>query len=196
MVAVAAWLGLTAQTVASAQLADHLGWAIVAMSRYFTVLMNCAVAVVFSCLAAGRRIGAAWLGGVSLCIALVGVVYHLLLQGFLVLPGYGVFANLMMHTVVPILVAAFWLALAPKGGLCWRDPWRWAMFVLVYFAYALARGALEGQAVYPFMDVEGLGWGRVLQTNMVIGAVLVAVAHAMVVLDGWLSRRATAASVI
>ena len=125
---------------------------------------------------------------VALAIVLVGVVYWLLLRGALELSGGAWVADLLLHSATPVLVPLWWLGFAPKGGLTGRDPWRWAALPVVYFAYALARGAAEGRYAYPFLDVGRIGWGQTLLTALVMGLGFVVGGFALV----WIDRRMAA----
>jgi hypothetical protein len=159
------------------------------MLRYFTVITNLLVAGVFARVAFGRTSARPLiLGGVTLTIILVGVVYGLLLTGLRELSGGDDFANLVLHKVVPILVPIWWLTFAPKGGLGWRDPWVWALLPLVYFGYGLARGAMDGVYPYPFMDLAKLGWPRTLAHAAGMAAGFLAAGFGLVWLDGRLAQ--------
>jgi hypothetical protein len=189
IVALVAWIGLAVQLRASIGLAGSAGAALWAMFRYFTVIANLIVAVVFTALAAGRAASAALLGGVTLTILLVGVVYAVLLHGLLELSGGAALADLLLHIVVPILVPLWWLAFAPKGGLARRDPLIWAILPLVYFGYGLARGANEGTYPYPFMNPAKLGWHLVLFNAFMLAVGFIAAGNFLIMLDRLLARR-------
>ena len=193
-VALAAIAGLAVQLVASAALAGSIPAAIWAMLRFFTVLTNLLVAVAFAALAAGARWPArpAVLGAAVLAIVLVGVVTALLLRGLVELSGGALVADFLLHTATPILVPLWWLAFAPKGGFAWRDPPRWALLPLGYFAYALLRGAGDGRYPYPFIDVAALGWPQVLANALAIAIGFLAAGAGLVALDRLLARRAAA----
>lgn len=160
--------------------------------RYFTIIANLLVAGVFAGIAAGRASFAApaLLGGVTLAILLVGVVYGLLLNGLLELSGGDKLADLLLHKVTPVLVPFWWLAFAPKGLLSSRDPWRWTTLPVIYLAYALARGALEGVYAYPFMDVPKIGWLRTEANALLMGVGFLAAGYGLVWLDRLIGRRA------
>ncbi len=184
LIALVAWVGLGVQFRASLAMTggDPVDTAWV-MLRYFTVITNLAVAITMSLVALGRRISPAMLGGVTLAIMLVGVVYVTLLRGLLELSGGAKLADSLMHYATPALVPLWWLMFAPKGKLAWRDPAIWSLFPLVYFPYALARGAYEGVYAYPFINVAKLGW-----TQVGINAVVIAGGFLVVALDGLLGR--------
>ena len=190
VIALAAWAGLGVQLHATHALLGALPEALWAMARYFTVISNLLAALVFSGLALGRP---AWasprlLGGITAVMLLVGTVYHLLLQGLRDLSGGASLADDLMHSATPVLVAVYWLLLAPKGGLTGRDPWRWGALPAAYFAYALARGALDGIYPYPFLDVARHGWPRTLAAGLVMGMFFVIIGQALAWLDKALAR--------
>lgn len=189
-VALVTWIGLAVQLRASTELAGSAGLAVWVMLRFFTVITNLIVAGVLTGIALGwpRCASPRLLGGVTLAILLVGVVFALLLNGLLELSGGAQLADTILHKVTPILVPLFWLIFAPKGGLTFRDPWIWAIFPFVYFVYALARGVVEGRYAYPFMDAAQLGWPQTLINGAVIALGFVVTGFAVVWLDGVMAR--------
>jgi hypothetical protein len=192
-VALVTWIGMAVQLQASTALVGSTGLAVWAMLHFFTIITNLIVAVVMTGLALGRPRFAEprLLGGVTLAILLVGVVFALLLNGLLELSGGAQLADTLLHKVTPILVPLFWLVFAPKGRLTFRDPWIWAILPLVYFVYALARGVVEGRYAYPFMDVAQLGWPQTVINGALIALGFVATGFALVWLDGMMARSRT-----
>jgi hypothetical protein len=193
LIALVAWVGLVVQFDASSvQAGSRLG-AVSAMLRYFTVLTNLALAVMFTSVALDRMIFAtpSLLGGATLAIALVGVVFTVLLRGSIELSGGAKLANFLLHYATPILTPLFWLGYAPKGLLDRRDPWLWMAFPLAYFMYALVRGGIEGFYAYPFMDVGRIGWMRTGINVAVIALGFVLAGQIMLWLDGRLTPRTT-----
>jgi hypothetical protein len=190
-IALVAWAGLAAQFGASLQQTGSAGGAVWVMLRYFTVITNLLLAVVFTGVAFGRKAFGApsLLGTVTLSILLVGVVYGLLLRGLVELSGGAKVADLLLHHATPILAPIFWLGFAPKGALRRRDPLLWALFPLAYFPYALARGSIEGVYAYPFMDVAKIGWAQAAINAVVIALGFILAGYAMVWLDGQFSTR-------
>ena len=185
LLALVAWAGLIVQFDATYASTGSLGQTLWILARFFTVLTNLLVAVTFSGLALGRRISPSLLGGVTLAIALVGIVYITLLRGLLELSGGALLADTLLHKVVPLLVPLWWLVWAPKGGLQRRDPWLWALYPLSYFAYAIARGLGGDKYPYPFMDVAAIGWPQTLFNSAAIALSFVAAGYALL----WLDKR-------
>jgi hypothetical protein len=156
---------------------------------YFTILTNGLVAVLFASVALGWKPAPRLLAGAALAMALVGIIYALLLSGLRVLEGQALFADFLLHTANPILVALFWLAFAEKGRLTMTDAFFWATYPLAYCVYALLRGAASGFYPYPFLDVGERGMAAVLVTAVIIAAAFIACGLGLVLLDRWLARR-------
>ncbi len=185
LIALVAWVGLAVQLQASIGLTGSAGAALWAMARFFTVLTNLLVALTFTVAALRGRASPFALGGATLAILLVGIVFALLLNGLVELSGGALLADALLHRATPVLVPVWWLAFSPKGGLKQTDPFLWMLYPLCYFAYALARAQLDGRYPYPFMDAGRLGW---LQTGL--NAVEVAAGFLLAgLLLVWLDRR-------
>jgi hypothetical protein len=163
------------------------GEAIWSMLRFYTVIGNALAAAVLAAIALGSRRAFSPLmtGGVTLNLALIGIVYAVLLRGLQKLTGLTVVTDFVMHDVQPLLVAGFWLVFAPKRALRWRDPWLWAVPPCLYFIYAMVRGQYEGRYPYPFINVDKLGWPQTLVNAAAICFAFVVAGWLLV----WLGRR-------
>ncbi|WP_170314096.1 Pr6Pr family membrane protein [Lichenihabitans psoromatis] len=190
VVAVTAWSGLAVQFAASFQQVGLVGVTVWVMLRYFTVLANLTTAIIFTGLALGQQrvFHPRMLGGVTLAMLLVGIVYAALLRGIFELSGGAILADFILHSVTPVLVPLFWLTLAPKGRLQWSDPWFWAMVPLAYLAYALVRGAADGLYAYPFMDVSRIGWAATAVNALSMGLGFLGAGFLLVGLDRVMGR--------
>lgn len=186
LVAASAWLGLAVQVDATLAATGSAAAALWVLLRYFTILANLAVALAFTRLS-WRRDGAspALFGGLTLNILLVAIVYRLLLAGTLAQTAQEKLADLFLHSVTPALVLVFWLMRVRRGALRYRDVVPWAAVPLLYFAYALARGAADGIYPYPFIDVGRIGWAATLVDAALIAAGFVAAGAGLV----WFDRR-------
>ena len=186
LVATSAWIGLAVQFSATLGTSGSAGAALWIIARYFTILINLAVALAFSALALRGRPGSpAVMSGVTLNILLVAIVYHLLLAGTLAQTPPEKLADLFLHSLTPALVMLFWLARVPRGALRYPDVVPWAAAPLGYFAYALARGTADATYPYPFMDVGRIGWAATA-----INAALIASGFLMAGLGlVWFDRR-------
>lgn len=186
VIAAAAWTGLAVQLAASYDLTGSLVQGLWAMVRYFTVITNLVVAVVFTGIALNvrRNASSAIVSGVTLAILLVGVVYGLLLRGLVELSGGALVADWLLHKVTPILVLAYWILFVPKGHLRRNYPMLWTILPVVYFAYALIRGKMEGRYAYPFIDAGQIGWVATAANGALIAAGFLFAGFALVWVDG------------
>jgi hypothetical protein len=156
--------------------------------RFFTILCNVLVLVVFALIALGVRVSPRIVAGTALAIVLVGVVYELLLSG-LNLTGGSAAANTLLHRVTPLVVPFYWLVFVPKGTLRMTDTLLWAVFPVAYLVYAMIRGNAEGIYAYPFLDLAANGVTQVAITVVVIAIGFLASGVALVGIDRWLSIR-------
>ena len=140
LVAIACWAGLAVQFSATYAEQHDAAMTLWILARYFTILTNLIVAVAMTAVAIGRRVSPLLLGGITLAILLVGIVYAFLLQHLYTMSGAAKVADVMLHKVTPLLMLLWWLLFAPRAKLRWNAPLSWAAYPLVYFIYAIARG--------------------------------------------------------
>jgi hypothetical protein len=190
-IALIALIGLAVQFAASTKLTGSAPAAIWTMLRFFTVLTNLLVVATTAAVAAGRLRSPSLIGGTMLAILLVGAVYMLLLRGLAELSGGAALADTILHKVVPVAAAAFWLAFVPKGGLRWEDPLLWALYPLAYLLYALGRGAVDGRYPYPFIDLSRISVGAALFNAIAIALCFLAAGFVLVAIDRALGHRAS-----
>jgi hypothetical protein len=190
LIAGAATLGLVLQFFVSWQLLGSPASTLWVLLGYFTILTNVLVAVVFFAIAfAGlERCPAYVLAGTTLSILLVGVIYYWLLHGLSEVTGVSRVANILLHLVTPVAAPVYWLAMAVKGRLRWRDPLLWAVYPLAYFGYALVRGQLTSKYPYPFIDVLELGWPRTLINACLIAVAFMGAGYIVVAIDRGIRR--------
>ena len=186
LVALAAWAGLAVQFAATFSQTGSLVGTLWILLRFFTVITNLLVAVTMTRVATGRRISPSLLAGLTLAIIFVGIIYATLLRGLVALSGLALVADVLLHYVVPIAMAVYWLAFAPKIGLAWRDAALWCVYPLAYLFYVVLRGSVDGRYPYPFIDVTTLGYGRIVLNSLMLlvayllaGLTLVALGRAM-----------------
>jgi hypothetical protein len=177
-----ALLGLVVQFEAQlGRMPDPLA-ALWALLRFFTILANLLVVVVFGW-AAFAKTPPILLNGVILSMMLVGIVYVLLLSDTPLATSGDRIANALLHYATPLLALIYWLARAPHGDLGWRAPLGWAAFPVAYVLYALARGTADGRYPYPFLDAAKLGGAQVLVNCILLGGGFMLAGYGLVALD-------------
>jgi hypothetical protein len=159
---------------------------------FFTILTNLLVALAATwpwlapASAAGRFFARpAVITAVTGYIILVGVSYNLLLRNTWHPQGLNLIADILLHDVVPIAFVLYWWLNASRSKLDYRSMACWTIYPVVYFLYALIRGALTGFYPYPFLDVPTLGYPKVvliafaiLAGFLIVAALLIAIARA------------------
>ena len=192
LIAIVAWIGLIVQFATTALDMGSIPAATWHLLFFFTIITNLGAAATFTGVALGKPLfgDPFLLGGATLSMLLVGVVYSLLLAGTAVLTGGDKFANVIMHYAMPILMPLFWLTYAAKGSLRVRDPLIWAAYPLAYLAYALVRGGVGGHYPYGFLDVGKFGWAAVASNAAGIAVGFLVAGYLMVWLDRRLARQA------
>ena len=162
---------------------------------YFTVLTNYGLAaawllpVLAPATAAGRFFDRPGTRTVLLaCIIIVSAVYYSLLAHLWNPRGLGSVSNAILHAVSPLLFAADWLFVVPRG----RVPWTAAVTVLAfpaaYLVWVLALGLATGWFPYPFLNLGTIGPGVFLLNCLGLGALFVVVTTTCIALDRLLSR--------
>jgi hypothetical protein len=185
LVAIACWIGLALNFLATKSGGHDSVATLWILARYFTILTNLLVAVTMTWVAIGGRPSAVTLGGITLANLLVGIVYAILLKGLHELHGAAATADFLLHDVTPVLMALWWLFFAPRGKLRWSACLWWSAYPLAYLVYALVRGGMDGKYPYPFIDVGKLGW---LQTALNSGGIalgFIIAGLALVWIDSW-----------
>lgn len=160
LAALAGAAGILIQLQIQSAEAGSLGGGLWQLARYFTYWTNTAVLVVMAATALSPR---AALPGprtrlvATASIVLVGAVYYALIYN----PDatYALaqkIAEHLLHGVVPVAAVLVFL-LRPHGRLGWRDIGWGVLPAVVYGAYLLARGAVDGTYPYWFTNVPKLG---------------------------------------
>jgi hypothetical protein len=159
------------------------GEALWAMYRFFTIITITAMGIVAAMVAMGARPSVQVQAALLLAIGAVSIVYHVLLASLVSFTGLEAVIDEMLHTVVPVLYAIYWLGFAPKAGLRYRLVPFWLIYPLVYCGYALLRGEEDGIYPYPFLDVRAEGMITVA-FNMVAFLVIFWLAGLLIVAVG------------
>ena len=185
LVAIVCWAGLAIQFAATYGHQHDAVATLWILARFFTIITNLILAITMTGVAIGWKASPFILGGITLAILLVGVVYATLLAGLHELKGPALVADILLHKVSPVLMALWWLLFAPRARLRWSAPVQWAVYPILYFAYAIGRGQLDHRYPYPFMDVGKLGWTQTAINAGGIAMAFILAGFALVWIDTW-----------
>jgi len=194
------WFTLALQLLLSIQLSIANGQGALAgvwtYIGYFTILTNVLVALALTADARGPRGTLSRFftrpdvhTAISMSIVIVAAIYNLMLRQLWQPQGWQIVTDNILHVVMPVLFLLYWWLAVPKATLRWPQVIVWQLYPAAYFAYVLARGAVDHWYPYPFLDVTKLGYLLVLVDACAVLLVFVAVALLLVALGRWQVRR-------
>jgi hypothetical protein len=200
---------VVAQAVSTFTIAEadgrHMPTTVVNFFSFFTILSNCATAVVLIWAAlrlllarSPRRRDTPALATALACVTtymlITGVVYNVLLRAVSIGPDTVGWANEVMHVVAPLFLLVDLFAAPERRGLPWSAALLALAFPIVWIGYTLVRAPFitvptsgaSGWYPYPFLDPSGPGgWPSVVLYIVGIAAAIIAVAFVVV----WTGRR-------
>jgi hypothetical protein len=101
-------------------------------------------------------------------IAVTFIVFHTALSSLVDLEGWAKVAEQFLHTLVPVLAVATWLRFGPRAIVERRTTLLALIPPLVWVVFTLIRGAIIDFYPYPFVDVNDLGYARVIANTALI----------------------------
>lgn len=155
---------------------------------FFTVQSNLLVGVTTGLLAAriertSTAFRAVYLAAI-LDITVTGVVFQIALADLDQLEGKAAAADFLLHKAVPIMAVVGWIAFGPRGLFTRRIVPYATLVPVAWVLFTLARGPFASDWYpYPFVDVDALGYARVLVNVAVITAFFFGLAAAAVAAD-------------
>ncbi|WP_374454185.1 Pr6Pr family membrane protein [Nocardioides sp.] len=132
---------------------------------YFTIQSNILVAVVSTMQSRDPTCGIrGW--RVARVAALVGItvtalVHFFLLRPLLELDGLDWLCDKLLHMAVPLLAVAAWAWVGPRPRIALRDAAYALVWPVLWVAWTLAVGQVDGWVPYPFLDADEEGWAAV-----------------------------------
>jgi hypothetical protein len=176
LLAVSAWFALAAQLYIIIRYRNSsVGATVVQYFSYYTILTNLMIAWVTTTLFIRREDTfkrQKMLTAILVYIMTVGLTYNTILRSLWKPQGLQLLADNLLHSIIPVLYLIFWIFFVRKQSLQWKDIFQWLIYPLVYLVYVLIRGAYFGVYPYPFVDVEQLGYARVMLNSLGITAMI------------------------
>jgi hypothetical protein len=100
----------------------------------------------------------------------------------------------VLHQVIPVVMILDLFIRPFANRLAWRDALRWAIYPVIYLAWSLVRGAIDGWYPYDFIDPgEVGGYGGVALYSIGITAGFVSLGLLIVWVSHWYRRAGGAA---
>ncbi len=134
---------------------------------FFTILSNLLAMAVL--LEGGRRQLAGdaplpdlWRGAAVVYMTVTYLVFAVLLRDLQEeLQTHVAWVDSVLHRVAPVVLMVDWLIEPPHRPIPFRRALVWLGFPLVWTAFTLIRGAIDGRYPYPFLDPANGGYGVV-----------------------------------
>jgi hypothetical protein len=200
-----AWFGLTALAVfagiviqvfvsanAKAEFFHSAGGRVFNVFCFFTIQSNLIVGVTSLLLALNPHRSSTVFKAFRLtglvAITVTGIVFHAVLARLLDLESWGLVANNLVHTVVPVMAVLGWLMFGPRGLTSRRVVWLSVLFPIAWLIFVLIRGPIVHFYPYPFVDVIKLGYVRVLINCVWVSVLYLGLAAGFTALDTRLAR--------
>ena len=188
------WMTLALQFYLSLQLSIAHGKGVfgglVMYFSFFTILTNFLVALALTASLLRVRSSVAEFftrpgvnTGIAASIALVGIAYALLLQHLWHPEGLQLVADMLLHYVMPLLFLVYWWVAVPRGDVRWTSVFTWMLYPVLYFVYAMTRGALSGVYPYPFINAAELGYEQALANALGVLVGFIALALLLVTVE-------------
>lgn len=174
-----AWTGIGIQlydTLLTRQLS--LADTLIKFFSYFTILTNLLVAIFFTTVflvpqtPLGRflnRYGS--ITAITVYILVVGIVYNISLRSIWTFTGWARLSNELVHVVTPLYCFLFWLLITVKERLSFSAVRYWMIYPLIYLIYTIIRGSIVHSYPYPFVNVNNLGYPKVLFNSCIVAVV-------------------------
>jgi len=148
---------------------------LIATLSYFTLLSNVAVGVLaVSQLFFEQKNWALKLSGmtaqtaIAVYISITGLVYHALLSDTWNPQGIDYVSDVLLHTVTPILYAAFWLSCVRGKIMPLKRTVPMLVVPFLFMVYWLIRGPIVGTYPYFFIDVSLYGYTQVMINGIML----------------------------
>ena len=163
--------GIVLQYIASSQLK---ALSLIEFYSYFTILTNTLVAAYFvSSLFPKSQIyrflhRPETATAITVYIAVVGLVYQTLLRNLYKPEGLFIISDNLVHGLVPMMMLVYWFLYIRKQTINIHNIPKWLMYPALFLCYSLVRGAYTHWYPYPFLNVDDLGYTKVLLNSSAI----------------------------
>lgn len=168
-----------------------------AFFSYYTILTNIVLVLIYiSELSSARWLALFRLPLVRALmvanIALVALFVYFVLRHLSVLTGLFLVCDIILHYITPAIYIVWWLTTARHGALTPAMLPLMLAPTLVYFFYAMARGAWVAEYPYPILNAINLGYAQVAINAVFMTFGLGVLCLLAILADSWLAKRRAA----
>lgn len=172
-----AWSAVISQTIlACTKNEEGILFILVRLLSFFTIIGNTSVALYFTQAIFGFKNAFFQLFSkknasifIVSYITIVCLGYHLLLQDVWNPQGFQYVVDRFLHLINPLYFLAYWLLFEAKKTHQWRIVPQSIIVPLIYLSYVLLFGEIFKKYPYPFLDINELGYLKVIVTALILG---------------------------
>jgi hypothetical protein len=105
---------------------------------------------------------------VAMYIITVGAVYQTILRQPIPLQGWHRVADDILHLYIPLLMLVYWMLFISSEKINVKTIPYWLIYPAAYLVYTLIRGSMVNFYPYPFVNVNKLGYHKVLLNSALL----------------------------
>lgn len=146
---------------------------------FFTILTNILVAMFFtvSVLKVKKSFSKLLLTdgtitAITVFILIVGSVYQIVLRSIWEPTGLQFIVDELLHTVIPLYMLGYWFFNVKKLDLQLKTVFNWLLYPLLYIVFITVRGSSSGYYPYPFLNINEIGYEKVIVNTAIIFALM------------------------
>ncbi len=148
---------------------------IIRFFSFFTILTNILVALFFTASVFRLKkfpfklfLNNGALTAITAFILIVGLVYQIVLRQIWEPTGLQYIVDELLHTIIPLFMLGYWFFNIRKEELLLSSVLSWLIYPLVYLVFITVRGYLSGYYPYPFLNIEEIGFEKVILNVAII----------------------------
>jgi len=172
--------------------------AIIRFFSYFTILSNCMVMLFFigKILPPGKKLNdfvnnSEVATAVTMYIITVGVVYQTILRPSIPLQGLPRISDDILHALIPFIMLMYWILFISSKKINIKTIPYWLIYPAVYLMYTLLRGSMVHTYPYPFVNVNELGYSKVLTNSALLVLFFLGLSYLLAGVANWRHKNKT-----
>jgi len=138
------------------------------LSQFFTIITTTIVMMMFLYIGFYKKNDIKFVEPIVIAAIGVGIFYHVLLAHLWNPTGLAWLADQGVHTVMPLLAFVWWIFFRDVRIVRWRVALVGMIWPLVYSGYAIIRAEFTNFYPYPFLNLENLGWSKLVQNIVML----------------------------
>lgn len=99
-------------------------------------------------------------GAITVYITITFAVFAVMLSGIYHPTGIDSFLSICSHYLIPILFIVDWFISETENNYEWRFLAYWIIYLFNYLVFTIVYAYYTNNYLYPFLNVQNLGWGK------------------------------------